>query len=229
MKGKLPFPFSLSRLLPVLLAWVLFASCGDDEYYYPSVKLEFLTAQSGADGSLKSVLTDEGKTFEVVEDATNTRADANASIRIVSNYSETVTNGTAGVKLYALLKATSPLPLPADKFKDGIKHDPVEVLSMWMGLDYLNMIFGIKAQNERHSFHFVEEKVTTDEETGTREVYLSLYHDDGGDVQAYTKRAYLSVPLRQYAGEGITKVTVHFSLYNYSGEKVLYEFEYNPK
>lgn len=227
MKDKLQ---SLFRFLPALLVFISLASCDEDEYYYPPVKLEFLTAQADADGSLKSVLTDEGEAFAVVEDATSTRVDANSFVRIVSNYGmERTADGAAGIKLYALLKATSPTPQPAEKFKDGIKQDPVEVLSMWMGLDYLNMIFAIKAQNERHSFHFVEDEVTTDEETGLREVHLSLYHDDGGDVQAYTKRAYLSIPLRQYAGEGITKVAVRFSLYNYSGKEVTYNFEYNPQ
>ena len=97
-----------------------------------------------------------------------------------------------------------------------------------MGLDYLNMILDIRAQNGKHSFHFVEEEVSTDEETGHRFVHLLLYHSDG-DVQAYSKRAYLSVPLRQYATEGIKQVTVWFSLITYSGEEKNYEFEYNPK
>ncbi len=44
-------------LLPLLAC--LLAGCGDDDYHYPSVKLEFLTAFSGADGYLRSVVTDE--------------------------------------------------------------------------------------------------------------------------------------------------------------------------
>lgn len=230
MKGKLQFPVSLFWLLPILMC-VLVACGDDDDYYYPPVKLEFLTAQADASGNIKSVLTDEGKTFAVVEDASNTRIDANASARIVSNYSTAVaTDGTSGVKLYALLNAVSPVPEPPSSptFKDGVKRDPADVTSIWMGLDYLNMILDIKAQNGKHSFHFVEEEVSTDKETGHRFVHLLLYHSDG-DVQAYSKRAYLSVPLRQYATEGIKQVTVQFSLITYSGEEKNYEFEYNPK
>ena len=47
-------------LLPLLAC--LLTGCGDDDYHYPSVKLEFLTAFSGADGYLQSVVTDEGET-----------------------------------------------------------------------------------------------------------------------------------------------------------------------
>ena len=228
MKGKLQFPVSLSWLLPMLLC-VLVSCSDDDDYYYPSVKLDFLTAQAGADGSLQSILTDEGETLAVVEDASNTRIDANSSLRIVGNYGKAATaNGESGAKLYAVLKAISPVPQPEDKFKDGIKRDPVNVLSIWMGIDYLNLMLEIKSQNKSHAFHFIEDEIITDIETGTRTVRLSLYHDDGGDVQAYTKRAYASVPLRQYAEDGINKITVYFSINTYSGKEATYEFEYNP-
>lgn len=228
MIGKLQLPVSLSWLWPVMMC-ALLVSCGDDDdYHYPSVKLEFLTAQAGADGHLKSVLTDEGKEYAVLADASNTLIDANASIRIVSNYSTETTNGTSGVKLYALLQAISYTPKPAEKFENGVKRDPADVSSIWMGLNYLNMILDIKAQNGKHTFRFVEEQVTTNESTGHRTVHLSLYHDDGGDVQAFSRRAYVSIPLRHYAEVGINKITVHFSLQTYSGEKT-YEFEYNPQ
>ena len=78
----------------------LLAGCGDDDYHYPSVKLEFLTAFSGADGYLRSVVTDEGETLPVVEDKTKTNIEANASVRVISNYASEVTaDGTAGAVL----------------------------------------------------------------------------------------------------------------------------------
>ena len=55
-------------LLVVLLSCLL-ASCGDDDYRYPSVKQDFLTAFSGTDGRLESVLTDEGERLRIVEGA----------------------------------------------------------------------------------------------------------------------------------------------------------------
>ena len=88
-------------LLPLLAC--LLTGCGDDDYHYPSVKLEFLTAFSGADGYLQSVVTDEGETLPVVEDKTKTNIEANASVRVISNYASEVTaDGTAGAVLYAL-------------------------------------------------------------------------------------------------------------------------------
>ncbi|WP_455966685.1 NigD1/NigD2 family lipoprotein [Bacteroides fluxus] len=213
-------------LLPLFAC--LLAACGDDEYHYPSVKLEFLTAHAGADGSLQSVLTDEGKTYRVVEDATNSVIDANSSVRIVGNYGPaTASDGISAVKLYAAMRTVSPVPQPAGEFEGGVKTDPADVLSIWMGLDYLNITLNIKAQGGRHTFHFIEDKVASDVEAGHKEVYLTLYHDAAHDT-GYTQRAYLSVPLRQYAAEGVEKVTVHFSLHTYSGEMKTYDFDYVP-
>lgn len=212
-------------LLPLLVC--LLAACGDDEYHYPPVKLEFLTAYSGADGSLQSVLTDEGKSYPVVEDLTGTHIDADTSVRVISNYaSEAAIDGTPGVKLYALSGVVSVVPQTADKFKNGVKTDPANVLSIWMGLDYLNLTLQVK-ESGQHLFHYVEDRVTTDAVTGQSDVYITLYHEAGGEV-SYTRRAYASMPLRQYAVEGVQKVTVHFSVHTYAGDIKTYDFEYIP-
>lgn len=205
----------------------LLAACAkEDNSHYPDTKLEFLTARAGANGYLQSILTDEGKTYTVVEDATNTQIGANSSIRIVSNYGPVVTpGGTSGMKLYAAIRTISLIPQPATNFKEGIKTDPAEILSIWMGLDYLNIVVNVKAQGGRHTFHFIEDEVFTDAMTGHKEVFLTLYHDASGDI-GYTQRAYLSIPLRQYVEENVRKVTVHFSLHTESGGIKTYDLDY---
>lgn len=215
------------RLLAFLWIPILLLSCsGEDDYYYPSVKQEFLTAASGSDGRLQTVITDEGETYNVAQDATKTSIDSNTTVRIVSNYGFVDPNDKkAGIKLYNLLKSVSPVPLPPSGFKDGVKTDPANVLSAWMGADYLNIILEIKAQDGKHYFHFIEDKVK-DSAGGVREVDITLYHDADGDVQAYTKRAYLSIPLRQYAVAGVKKISVHFSLNTYASGIKTYTFDY---
>lgn len=219
--------YAYQWLLPLLLC--LLAACGDDEYHYPSVKLEFLTAFSGADGRLHSVLTDEGETLPVVEDATDTKIEADTLRRIISNYAlQEAADGTVGVKLYALGGVLSAAPRPADKFEGGVKTDPADVQSIWMGLDYLNMTLTVKEGGE-HNLHFVEDRVTVDTATGLSEVYLTLYHDALLTTASYTRRTYASVPLRPYAVEGVRKVTVHFSVHTYDDGVKTYDFEYVPR
>lgn len=46
----------------------LMTACGDDDdYYYPSVKLEFVTVKAGADGLIQSLLPDKGELLTVRE------------------------------------------------------------------------------------------------------------------------------------------------------------------
>jgi hypothetical protein len=203
-------------LLLAALPALLLTACGDkDDYHYPPVKQEFLTALVGVDG-IRDVLTDGGEHFVVVDDGSGISAPADTMLRIVTNY-EAVTDedGRQGVRLYSSIKAVSPLPRPAADFADGIRQDPAQVTSIRMGRSYLNVLLDIKGQNKLHTFAFVEERVVT---TATRRtVSLLLYHDDGDDLQAYSKRAYLSVPLTQYEGDG-RQLTVEFSVMGYDGE-----------
>ena len=48
----------------------LMTACGDDDYYYPSVKLEFVTVKAGADGLIQSLLPDKGELLTVAKDRT---------------------------------------------------------------------------------------------------------------------------------------------------------------
>lgn len=202
--------------LLVVVLLCLFVSCGDDDYHYPSVKQDFLTAFSGSDGRLESVLTDEGETFQIVEDASGLRVNADTAIRIVANYETLVTdNDVIGGKLYALLQTVSPIPLAAAEFEGGVKTEPSEIQSIWLGYGYLNIVLKVKQQG-KHLFHFVEDEVVVDRDNGRVTVQLTLYHDISSIVQDYSKRAYLSVPLKQYMADGIKDMSVYFRIYTYS-------------
>ncbi|MDR0894973.1 MAG: hypothetical protein LBN06_06695 [Prevotellaceae bacterium] len=199
---------------------LLLAACSDDDYHYPSVRLEFLTATTGSDGRLQSVKTDAGQSFAVLEDASDIHATPDTLLRIVANYEQQTAEG---VKLYATAGAISPLPRPAESFKEGVKRAPAVVTSIWQGLDYLNIILSIKAQNKQHSLGFVEEADSIDTATGQRVVHLSLYHDDNHDVQAYSRRVYASVPLQKYIKEeGGNTLLLYFSLITYDGTEQCY-------
>lgn len=202
--------------LLVVVLLCLFVSCGDDDYHYPSVKQDFLTAFSGSDGRLESVLTDEGETFQIVEDASGLRVNADTAIRIVANYETLIAdNDVIGGKLYALLQTVSPVPLAATEFEGGVKTEPSEIQSIWLGYGYLNIVLKVKQQG-KHLFHFVEDEVAVDRDNGRATVQLTLYHDISSIVQDYSKRAYLSVPLKQYMTDGIKDMSVYFRIYTYS-------------
>lgn len=220
--GK-PFYYWLSFVICMLMC-----ACSGEGYHYPSVKLEFLTAYSDAEGSLKYVVTDEGGEYPIESGVSDWHITPDSLIRIIGNYELLQTDGMEGVRLYSASAVVSSLPLPVWHFEEGVKTDPADVLGIWMGRDYLNMMLEVKGQDRQHKFLFVEEEWTIDAGSHRASVSLVLYHDNGGDLPAYTKRAYCSVPLRHYAVDGVETVTVHFGVHTYSGDVKMYEFEYKP-
>jgi hypothetical protein len=195
-------------LLLTLMIMSALCSCGDDDYQYPTVKLEFITVTAGDDGSISSIVNDNGVKMNVTQDLTSTTLKAGASLRAVSNY-ETLEDNS--VVIYSLSSALSATPLPPtdETFKDGIKTDPLTVQSAWLGYRYLNMLLQIKADgNNIHRLHFVEEELNdTDEEE--REVTILIYHDSKESEWNYTSRAYASIPLEKYLTEGVSKLVIH--------------------
>lgn len=211
------------RFVLMLGAFLLF-SCEDDSYVYPSVQLEFLTVQTGSDGRIESVITDDGVQLPIEKDHTRSQFEANSAVRIVANY-ELLTEEDARkeVRIYTLLKAVAADPQPADKFAGGVKTDPTDVQSIWMGCDYLNLVAAVQAQSGTHRFGFVEESVGLAAD-GLPVVKLLLYHDADGDVEAYTKRGYLSVPLKNKYPLG---AHLTFRVNTYDAMKT-FHFDYKP-
>ena len=149
------------RKLHVIWLWgllFLMTGCGDDDYYYPSVKLEFVTVEAGEDGRIQTLIPDKGEALPVAEDRTGSTIAANISRRVMSNY-EVLPDGSAAT-IYSLQSLIVPVPKPEDDpvYKDGIKQDPVEVVSIWLGRDYLNMILNLKVSTGKgHTFGIVED------------------------------------------------------------------------
>lgn len=212
------------KCIVIMFGLSVFASCKDDGYVYPSVQLEFLTAETGNDGYIQSVVTDEGKRLPIEKDHTRSQFLANSAVRIIANYELLSEQGQDEARIYTLLKPVSVDPQPANEFPDGaVKMDAAKVQSIWMGRDYLNMVLAVQAQSGKHIFGFVEESVDTGNDR-CPVVTVLLYHNAGGDVEAYAQRGYLSVPLKNRYPQG---AHIKFKVNTYDGEK-LYCFDYKP-
>ena len=150
---------------------LLMAACGDDDYYYPSVKMEFVTIEAGDDGRIRTLIPDKGDILPVSQDLTGSTISPNTSRRVMSNY-ETMEEGA---KIYSLQSLLTPTPKPKDDpaFKDKEGKDPVEVVSIWLGRDYLNMILNLKVSTGKgHTFGIIEDKSEL-ETTGSVDMLLT--------------------------------------------------------
>ena len=205
----------LLRYSFLLLLFPLLASCGGDEYHYPPVKLEYLTATTARNGVIASVVTDDFQRQTVLEDGSGLRLPGDTTLRIVTNYEEmTSATGQSGVRLYGAAKVISPYPIEANQLNDGMKNDPVEIVSIWPGNGYLNMILNVK-ETTKHVFHFIEQ--SSQETANGLDVHLSLYHDANGGTPYYAQRCYLSIPLSIYQAQtDAAVVNLTFTLNTYS-------------
>lgn len=216
------------RKLHVIWLWGLLSlmtACGDDDYYYPSVKLEFVTVKAGDDGRIQTLIPDKGEVLSVAEDRTGSIITADTSRRVMSNY-EVLSDGSTAT-IYSLQSVIVPVPKPENDpvYKDGIKRDPVEMVSIWLGRDYLNMILNLKVSTGKgHTFGIVED-VSELKTNGI--VNMLLYHDANSDEEYYNRRAYISVPLAQYIDEehsGRTiKIKFKYYTYDKGGSKIEFD------
>ncbi len=219
----------LCRLVGLLL-WIglLLAACSGDGYHYPSVRQELLTAYSGTDGTLQRVVTDRGRSYPVAQDRTDTHIAPDSLLRILTNYQvDALSAGDSAVTLYALAQVVAPLPQPLSDYPQGISRHPVDVVSLWMGCGYLNLLLTVREQQGRHRFGYVEQQEPAIDDDGVLRVRLTLHHQvDDAQRQDYAKRVYLSVPLWPYLQDAaVSRLHVHFTLTLYSGEERQYEFQ----
>lgn len=210
------------KLHTVVWLWgllLLMAACEEDEYYYPPVKFEFVTVVAGEDGRIQTLIPDKGEPLPVSEDLTRLTISPNTATRALSNY-ETLSEGVnVTAKIYSLSNQSLvvPTPLPEDDkiYENGIKTNPVEMVSIWMGRDYLNMILNLTVSTGKgHKFGIVEDK---SEFKSDGIVTMLLYHDAGADEGFFDRRAYVSVPLSKYADEKnpSRKIKIKFKYYTY--------------
>ena len=93
------------RKLHVIWLWgllFLMTACGDDDYYYPSVKLEFVTVEAGEDGRIQTLIPDKGEVLTVSEDRTGSTISPNTSRRVMSNYEVLSADGQYRIVRYCV-------------------------------------------------------------------------------------------------------------------------------
>lgn len=176
---------------------ILLGGCKkEDDYVYPPVITEILCAHTGQSGSVSYLETDGGETYPA-ENGNAVKGLRPDSIYRVYCIYELSAETPPGATLYTFQPILSPDPLTPDRFAGGVKTDPVKPVSVWKSGDYINLSLDILSQDlKKHRFHFVDNGIT--DEFSLRELNLTLYHDQGGDTEAYYQTVYMSVPLRNY-------------------------------
>lgn len=215
-------------LLSTFFCLLFLGACKEDEYVYPNVISTFIDVTTDTSGTLQDLITDKGETLQILNREGLDGLTPDSTYRTVSIYEpkETDTQGNATALLYSCQLIIAVKPVTANKLPDGIaKTDPLNIQSVWKSGNYLNLILLPMAKEKSHIFHFIEDGIT-DNEDGSRTLHLTLYHNQNGDYEAFTRKSYLSVPLWAYEGRLTQGDRVILRIHTYEKGFVSYEFTY---
>lgn len=217
------------RILLSAFFYLLFlGACKEDEYVYPNVISTFIDVTTDANGTLQDLITDKGETLQILNRDGLDGLTPDSTYRTVSIYEPKEMNaqGNATALLYSCQLIIAVKPVTVDKLPDGIaKTDPLDIQSVWKSGNYLNLILLPMAKEKSHIFHFMEDGIT-DNEDGSRTLHLTLYHNQNGDYEAFTRKSYLSIPLWAYEGRLAQGDRVILRINTYEKGFVSYEFTY---
>lgn len=215
-------------LLSTFFCLLFLGACKEDEYVYPNVISTFIDVTTDTSGTLQNLITDKGETLQILNREGLDGLTPDSTYRTVSIYESkgTDTQRNATVLLYSCQLIIAVKPVTIDKLPDGIaKTDPLNIQSVWKSGNYLNLILLPMTKDKSHIFHFIEEGIT-DNEDGSRTLHLTLYHNQNGDYEAFTRKSYLSIPLWAYEGRLTHGDRVILRINTYEKGFVNYEFTY---
>lgn len=175
-----------------------FTACKDEEYVYPSVLTEMVDIKTDSSGKLSFIDTDYGSSYKINERSGLEGFTPDSVYRTLSIFGtlDSESNGISAT-LYSCLFVISVIPSTEDKFKDGIKTDPLDIERIWRSGDYINMVLDVKAKDKTHIINFIDYGINENPD-GSSTLSITLYHNQNGDYEAFTKKAYASVPLWPY-------------------------------
>lgn len=182
------------------LTSLLLGACGEDDYVYPNVLTDMIDLKTDHTGTGRYLITNEGTEWRIQSRTGLDGLAPDTTYRTVTMYAPLTDSEEAEKEamLYNTQLVISPVPLSESKFKE-IKTDPVAIQSIWRGGNYLNLILQVKVKDQKHGYHFIENKL--ENKDGEQTLYLTLYHDRNNDIEGFNRKVYLSVPLWAYAGK----------------------------
>ena len=179
----------------ILLAALLFTSCGEEEYVFPDLVTEMVCLKTDANGYGTHFITDKGHTWHLKKENQPDSLTADSTYRVVSRYAPL--NDTEA-KAYSFYKTISSHPKLENIYKE-IFTDPVSIQSIWRSGEYLNMVLLISSRDQEHELSFIENGIARNDD-GTKTLTLTLFHDRKGDIEGFNEKYYLSIPLWHYQG-----------------------------
>lgn len=176
----------------ILILSLLFVCLGhscsqtDESSFYPSLITEFAEIYADGNGSLYKIRPDRKPAYYLTSPLPGYHP--NTEYRAACTYSFPETDSSA-VKLYRLERVVI-LQDSTEQTYPGT--DPLQLISIWDGGEFINLHLQVKTQNAIHYLGYRMDSVRIDVHK-KRTVYLSLYHNRNNNPQFYSQKLYASL------------------------------------
>lgn len=220
--------FSLFILFLFLTSFV-FTSCDDDDEYDLgrfTISLATVNPIDEQNGTYYLTL-DNGTTLWPA--ASNAYYKPKNDQRVIVSFtllSDSLSGYDHFVKINALqeILTKSIIDLTTEN-EEEIGYDPVKILDLWVGDNYLNIHYGINVGGEQiHTLNLVQNK--TNRNSNENEIILELRHNSNGDPQRYGSNGYAAFDLREFKSEGQSSVKFIVKNLDFNDEEKVHNIIY---
>ena len=159
----------------------------DESSLYPSLITEFAELYADADGNLYRIRPDRKPAYYLNTPLPGYHPHTEYRAACTYSYSE---NDSSTVKLYGLERV---VVLQDSTQQTYAGEDPLQVVSLWDGGEFINLHLSVKTQNGTHHWGYRIDSIHI-AANQQRTAYLSLYHNQNGDPLSYSQKVYASIP-----------------------------------
>lgn len=180
------------RKIPTWILSLLFVCLGhsctqtDESSLYPSLITEFSELYADADGNLYRIRPDRKPSYYLSTPLPGYHPHTEYRAACTYSYSE---NDSSTVKLYGLERV---VVLQDSTQQTYAGKDPLQVISLWDGGEFINLHLVVKTQNKTHYLGYRLDSVRIDSQQ-KRTAYLSLYHNQNNNPLYYSQKLYASL------------------------------------
>ena len=200
--------------------------CKDDEYVYPNVLTEMVDIRTDSSGKLSYLDTDTGKSYQINERSGLEGFTPDSIYRTLSIF-EPISDETKDLSatLYSCQFVISVVPVAEETFKDGIKTDQLDIDRIWRSGKYINMVLDVMGKDKTHILNFVDKGIRNNDD-GSKTLAITVFHSQNGDYEAFTRKAYASIPLWPYEDKLSNGDKVEITINTYKEGITTREFNY---
>lgn len=195
-------------LLPLLFLTLLFTSCMDEDNSEPEY-LELGVVYGNLLGNT-IIKTDSDLKLLSLDDLSSYKFEANDRVLIRYSLHEKSTGGTYNytINVIAIAEITPKAIVNVEKnptAKDTLKYDDVNINSIWLAQDYLNIDFNYIGGITKH-YSYVSYDPENQNVNNT--IVLNLNHNANNDGGSTNYRNIICIPISELQDENATSVTL---------------------